>query len=190
MAVHRSDLLDYQTYSERRESIRQQIFETKKPRRIHVGEYLTFLFENHDTIRYQVQEMMRAERIVKEEAIQHELDTYNALLGGQGGLGCALLIEIAEADDRKDLLTEWMGLEKHLYVKFEDGARAYAEYDAGQVGEDRLSAVQYLRFSTDGRVPVALGTDFPSLTAETQLTTEQRAALREDLAEAGNSAQA
>lgn len=180
--VQREEILDYETYGERREDIQLAVFAAKRPRRIHVGEYLTFLFENAETIRYQIQEIMRVERIVKESAIEHELAVYNGLLGGPGELGCALLIEIAEADERKEKLIAWLGLERHLYVRLESGEKVFATFDPGQVGDDRLSAVQYLKFDTKGRVPVAVGTDFPALQGETELTDEQRAALRADLA--------
>jgi hypothetical protein len=179
--VRRDELLDWQTYSERRDEIRAKIMPIKEPRRIHVGPFLTFLFENTATIRYQIQEMMRAEQIVKEEAILHELETYNGLLGDEGELGCALLIEIDEASQRKPLLSKWLPLPQHLYVKLEDGSKVYASYDEGQIGTDRLSAVQYLKFDTRGAVPVAVGVDFEPLIDETTLTAAQRNALAEDL---------
>jgi hypothetical protein len=179
--VLRTEILDYQTYAEKRAGIQKEIMEIKRPRRIHVGEYLTFLFENTDTIRYQIQEMMRAEQIVKEEAIQHEIDTYNETLGGPGELGCALLIEIAEESQRTELLTRWLNLPQHLYVKLEDGSKVYATYDERQVGEDRVSSVQYIKFDTGGMPPVAVGSDLPALTVEAELTDEQRAALASDL---------
>ena len=81
-AVERNEILDYVTYGEERSTILEDVLEQKKPRRIHVGDYLTFLFENHDTVRFQIQEMIRVELIVKESDIQHEVDTYNELLGG------------------------------------------------------------------------------------------------------------
>lgn len=179
--VRREDIVDYVTYDEQRSELQKRIFEVKKPRRVHVGEHLTFLFENTETMRYQIQEMIRAEKIVKESAIQHEIDTYNDLLGGPGELGCALLIEIAEAEQRKPLLEKWMGLQEHLYVELENGQKVYARYDPAQVGDDRLSAVQYLKFDTRGEVPVSVGTDFPALATHTTLSPEQRAALAEDL---------
>ena len=80
--VQREEILDYVTYGEKRNEIQLSVLKQKEPRRIHLGEYLTFLFENHETIRYQVQEIMRAERIVRESAIREELDTYNTILGG------------------------------------------------------------------------------------------------------------
>jgi hypothetical protein len=179
--VERSQLLDYQTYDEQRDTIRRDIMEIKRPRRIHVGDALTFLFENSDTIRYQIQEMMRAERIVKEEAIRHEMETYNGLLGDDGELGCALLIEIDDPGERRQKLSRWLDLPQHIYAKLEDGSRVTPRYDPSQVGEDRLSAVQYLIFDTGGKVPVALGCDLEDLKVETELTAEQRQALASDL---------
>jgi hypothetical protein len=179
--VDRSEILDFETYRERRKGIQKEIFEIKRRRRIHLGEYLTFLFENTDTIRYQIQEMMLAERIVKETAIQHEMDTYNGLLGGSGELGCALLIGIEDKEQRPRLLSQWLELPKQIYVRLQDGSKVYATYDPMQVGEDRVSAVQYLKFNTGGQVPVAVGTDHPNLRAEAELTEEQRKALEEDL---------
>src|SRR5690606_10993998 len=146
--VQRSELLDYQTYSEQRAQVQEKMFEVKRPRRVHLGEHLTFLFENHDTMWYQIQEMMRAEQLVKEEAIAHELETYNGLLGGDGVLSCSLLIEIDDRAVRAEKLRSWLPLPRHVYVELPDGKKVYAEYDRGQVGEDRLSAVQYLRFDT------------------------------------------
>lgn len=179
--VERSQIVDYATYAERRNAERERIFAVKTPRRIHLGDMLTFLFENNDTMRYQVQEMMLAERIVKESAIQHEIDTYNGLLGGPGELGCSLLIEIDDPQERAAMLRRWLPLPKHLYVRLEDGSKVRATYDPSQVGEDRLSAVQYLKFDTQGRVPIAVGCDFPELAAEAALTETQRRALQADL---------
>jgi Protein of unknown function (DUF3501) len=179
--VQRDEILDYQTYNEHRDEIRRQAMELKEARRVHVGKYLTFLFENPDTIRYQIQEMMRAEQIVKESDIRHEIDTYNELLGGEGELGCTLLIEIDDPAQRQSLLREWLELPKHLYAKTESGKKCYTSYDARQIGEDRLSSVQYLKFDTDGEVPVAIGCDLPQLREEAALSEGQRQALAQDL---------
>jgi hypothetical protein len=179
--VSREEILDYVTYAERRSEIQGRVLAAKAMRRIHVGEHLTFLFENAETIRYQIQEMMRVERIVKESDIQHEIDTYNAVLGGDGELGCTLLIEIDEPSERDRLLRVWVDLPKHLYVKLEDGATVYAKYDGRQVGEGRLSAVQYLKFATGSAIPVAIGSDLPEVTVGVTLSPGQRQALREDL---------
>jgi hypothetical protein len=179
--VERSEILDFVTYGERRQAILQETLRQKKPRRIHVEPCLTFLFENHDTVRFQIQEMVRVEQMVKEAEIAHEIETYNELLGGEGQLGATLLIEIDDVEKRQELLRQWKDLPQHLYVKLEDGKKVYAKYDQRQVGEDRLSSVQYLTFDTKGRAPVAVGADHDSLSEETILTAEQRDALRTDL---------
>lgn len=180
--IERSDIVDYQTYEDNREATRHRVLAIKKVRRIHLGEYLTFLFENRDTLAYQVQEIMRAERIARESAIVHEIEVYNSMLGEPGDLGCALLIEIADAADRKPLLMRWLGLEKTLYVRLEDGSKVYASFDEGQVGDDRISAVQYLRFTVGHGIPVAIGTDFEELLQEVEFSPEQKDALVADLA--------
>ncbi len=179
--IRREEILDYQTYGDQRSAIRASAMAAKDRRRVHVGRYLTFLFENHETIRYQVLEMVRVERMVRESDIQHEIRTYNELLGGPGELGCTLLIEIADPAERDRLLREWLGLVDHLYLRFADGSTVPATFDPRQVGDDRLSSVQYLRFDAGGRTPVAVGCSLPALEVEADLTDDQRAALAEDL---------
>ena len=179
--VERADLLDWVTWSERRGALRERVMAAKAVRRVHIGDYLTLLFENAETIRYQVQEMMRVERIAREADIRRELDTYNELLGGDGELGCTLLVEIEDPIERDAKLRRWRELPARVYAELEDGRRIHARADERQIGADRLSSVQYLKFATGGAVPVAVGTDLPELAAETKLSAEQRAALREDL---------
>jgi hypothetical protein len=179
--VKREELLDYATYAEGRDAYRQKVLALKAPRRIHVGENLTFLFENADTVRYQVQEMMLTERIVKEAEIQHELATYNELLGGDGELGCTLLIEITDPKERDEKLSRWQLLPKGLYALTADGEKVRPSFDERQISERRLSSVHYLKFALKGRVPVALGCDFDELKAETKLGEDQKQALAEDL---------
>lgn len=179
--VERKEILDYATYQETRDAYREKIFAVKASRRVHIGEYLTLLFENHETMRYQIQEMIRAERMVKEADIQHEIDTYNELLGGEGEFGCTLLIEIEDPAGRNEKLAQLWGLPEKIYLLLDDGTRVPATFDERQRGDDRVSSVQYLKFDTGGRVPVAAGVDLPELTAETRLTDEQREALRSDL---------
>jgi len=179
--VARAELCDWITWSERRPEILPGVLATKAARRVHLGSELTLLFENADTVRYQIQEMMRVERIVREADIQHELETYNELLGGAGELGATLLIEIDDPRRREELLPRWLGLPRRIYLGLAGGKRAYAQVDERQIGETRVSAVQYLRFDTQGEAPQALGTDFPELALEVALTAEQRAALAQDL---------
>lgn len=179
--VQRNELLDYVTYNERRETLRAEALAAKEPRRVLVGEFLTLLFENHDTVRYQVQEMMRIEQIVKEADIEHELHTYNELLGDEGELGCTLLIGIDDEAQRQEKLSAWLDLPKHLYAKLPDGTKVRPTFDPRQVGDTRLSSVQYLKFAVGGVVPAALGSDLPALSVEVALSEAQHAALSADL---------
>jgi len=168
-------------YETVRESFRSSVLKQKELRRIHIGPHLTFLFENHDTVLYQIQEMMRAEGIDGEPEIRHEIETYNELLGDQGELGCTLLVEIEDAAKRNELLSRWKGLPQTIYLESQDGTRIPAIFDPRQVGEDRISSVQYLRFRLGDRVPSKMGCSHPDLLAETPLTPQQTAALCLDL---------
>lgn len=183
--VQRSEILDYVTYGEQRESIRASALEAKRLRRILVGEPFAFLFENRETVRYQILEMLRVEQIVKEADVLHEIETYNELLGAGGSLCATLLIGIEDERERAKLLRAWLGLLEHIYAKLDDGRRIPATWDPRQVGDERLSSVQYLTFELGGRAPVAIGVDWAEqgLDLETALTDEQRAALQSDLDE-------
>ena len=179
--VTRQEILDYVTYEEQRDKFRKKIMKIKELRRINVAGVLTFLFENTDTIHYQIQEMIRVERMVKETDILHEIKTYNELLGDSGELGCTLLIEIDDPDERDEKLTQWLELTKHLYLRLEDESKIRASFDERQIGDSRLSSVQYIKFNTGGKTPLAIGSDLPLLKAETNLTADQKKALTEDL---------
>jgi hypothetical protein len=181
--VGRSEIMDYVTYEERRAAIREAAMKAKDERRVHVARYLTFLFENRETIRYQIQEMVRAERMVREADIAHEVETYNELIGEGGDLGCTLLIEVVDPEARADKLARWVALPQRLYAKLEDGTKVRARFDERQVGDARLSSVQYLKFPVGGRVPAAIGCDLddPDVGGETVLSPAQRKALASDM---------
>ena len=179
--VSRKEILDYVTYEDHRSEIRENIMKIKELRRINVGGILSFLFENIDTVRYQIQEMIRVERIVKEADIHHEIKTYNELLGKPGELGCTLFIEIDDPTERDEKLNQWLDLPKHLYIKLDDGTRIMATFDKRQIGDGRLSSVQYIKFNTEGKIPLAIGSDYPLFKMETFLTPKQKKALSDDL---------
>ena len=179
--VHRSEILDFLTYGEQRDRIRAEAMAAKALRRVHLGEHLTFLFENHTTIRYQILEMVRAEQMIKESLIQHELDTYNAVLGDDGELGCTLLIEITDEAERAILLRRWRNLPGHIFMTFTDGTREAARFDAEQMSDEKLSSVQFLNFAVGNRTPLGLMTDLPELVTDTVILPEARAALLADL---------
>lgn len=180
--VERSDILDGPTYEDRRGTLRAMAMEVKRRRRVHLGRYFTFLFENKTTVWYQIQEMVRAERIVDEATVQHEIETYNALLGGPGELGCALLIEIEDPEERGPRLREWRGLPGHVYLRCAGDVLVRADFDPRQANDHQLSSVQYLRFRVGELRPLAVGCDLPALAEEIALNDEQRDAINRDLA--------
>jgi hypothetical protein len=179
--VERAEILDFVTYGEQRAEIQATALAAKRLRRVVVADCLTFLFENRTTIRYQILEMIRTERMVRESDIQHEIDTYNELIGQDGELGVTLLIGLENPAERDEKLRRWVDLLGHLYVRVEDGTKVRGRWDARQISRERLSSVQYLKFPVGGQTPVACGVDFAGeLVAETALSDEQRAAIRSD----------
>ena len=180
--VAREEILDYVTYGERRDVLRASAMKAKDLRRVHVGEHLTFLFENPETVRYQVLEMVRAEQLIREADIRHELETYNALLGEEGDLGCTLLIEIDDPEERTRLLRAWRDLPGHVHLILADGGAVPARWDEAQMDDGRLSSVQFLRFPVAGGEPVGLQITFSGLATEVPFSRETARALRGDLA--------
>ena len=180
--VQVDEILSLEAYAAARDETRRAMQEVKGLRRVHLGSHLTFLFENADTMRYQVHEMLRAENRSSPEDVRHELDTYNELIGDAGELGCTLLIEIEDALQRDAVLRRWIDLPRHLYAVRADGARAYARFDERQIGRGRLSSVQYLKFEVGDQAPTALGVDAPELELQVDLSPQTRAALAADLA--------
>jgi hypothetical protein len=185
-----ADIKDMREYEREREEFRSRIIAIKKRRRIHLGDLITITFENTDTIRFQIQEMARVERMVTDEQIEHEIETYNQLIPGPGELSGTLFIEI----DDKPRLYEWL-------PKLVDIQRAvsFRLGDAGEVNsipedEDRLtreevtSTVHYLkfRFTPDQAIafahgPAHLVVDHPQYQADIELADEQRKELAGDL---------
>ena len=180
--VSRDEILDFLTYTERREGIRASAMAAKALRRVHAGAHLTFLFENPETVRYQVLEMVRAEQLVREADIRHELDTYNALLGEDGDLGATLLIEIEDEAERANLLRAWRDLPGSIHLVLEGGATVPARWDGAQMSEDKLSSVQFLLFPVGRRArPAGLRIQHPALAEEVSFSPETRVALAGDL---------
>ena len=183
--VTRDQILDHVTYCEQRDIIRASAMRAKDLRRVHAGPHLTFLFENPETVRYQVLEMVRAEQLVREADIRHELDTYNALLGEPGDLGCTLLIEIEEAEARPGLLRAWRDLPGKILLLLADGSHVAARFDEAQMDDERLSSVQFLRFPVRGHAPIGLQVTHPALSLELAFSSATCQALTQDLASKG-----
>jgi Protein of unknown function (DUF3501) len=151
--VTRSEILDIAQYEKARNEFRSRIIALKKRRRLGVGPMITLVFENHETALSQIQEMMRAERIVEEKAIQHEIDTYNQLLPEHNELAATMFIELKDAGRVREEITRFHGLNSGdtMYLQVDD-ERLPAIFAAGQSDDRRISAVQYLRFRfTDGQ---------------------------------------
>jgi len=144
--VKQSEVVDIAAYEKIRPAFRARVLADKERRRLGVGPAFTFLFENHLSVLYQVQEMMRTERIVDAQAIAHELETYNELIPPEGGLGATLLIEYTDPAQRDAALTRLVGLERHVRLEVGSLPPVAGRFDTRQMSEDKLSAVQYLTF--------------------------------------------
>ena len=143
------ELLSAADYEERRTMIRQDIIARKKRRRITLGEYITLVFENRETVLFQIQEMLRTERIFAPEKIQEECDVYNALLPGTNELSATLFIEITDSDKIQELLDSFQAIDELNTVGISVGKhQIFASFEAGHSKEDKISAVHFVRFLT------------------------------------------
>jgi hypothetical protein len=173
-------------YELERETLRPRMIALKERRRIRLGDHLTFLFENRDTVRYQIQEMMRIERIVRPEDIRHEVETYNELIPGKGELSASLLIEYETAQERDVKLRELLGLERHIWLEVEGAGRTAAIFDNRQIATHRISSVQYVKFKLtedqqkNWRKGAKLISDHPHYQAERKLTDAELTELQQD----------
>jgi hypothetical protein len=189
------DLKNLHEYELIRDDWRKDIIEVKARRRVLVGPSMSFVFENRLTVLNQIQEMCRAERIVRPEGVQAECDVYNELLPGSGEVAATLFIEIPKIEDVQPALDKLIGLDdgKSLWLEI-GGTRAYAAFVEGQGRADRIAAVQYVRFpvgSGEGvrdalrnpSVPVAIVVDHPNYKVRAEISAQTRGELADDLAE-------
>jgi len=155
--LSRQEVLSIEDYEEQRESFRSRIIALKQRRRISLGPLITLVFENHETLRFQVQEMVRVERIVDPVKVQDELDVYNALMPSQGELSATLLIEITDEAVMKEWLDRFMGLDHGQKVAIvAGGERAFGEFEGGHSHETKISAVHFVRFRLTAAMAAAL----------------------------------
>jgi hypothetical protein len=186
--VQRNEILDLGDYEQIRERFRARIIEEKRPRRIPLGEHISAVFENHDTALFQIQEMLRTERITREEAVQHEIDTYNDMVPGDGELSATIFVEIPEKTLRDRMLVDLAGLEGCFFLEV-DGVRHPGRNETRGVLPDRTTAVHYVKFPLGdsaakvkgGNVEVALGVDHPKYQARTSIQSEALRSLALDL---------
>ena len=188
--VDRSELLELGAYEQVRPHFRQRLIETKKRRRVDLGAHMSLVFENHDTVLLQIQEMLRTERISDERAIAHELTTYNEMIPPMGGLSATLFIEYDDREERARMLQRFATLRDHIHMLV-GHRRATAKFTV-QYGEemDRLPAVNYLSFDIgtdaaaalrDEATSAALIVDHPDYAVQLPLPTALRSELASDL---------
>ena len=146
--IQRSDLMGLERYAEQREAFRSRVLEHKKNRRVAVGRHVTLLFEDRLTIQYQLQEMLRVERIFEPAAIEEELQAYNPLIPDGGNLKATMLIEYEDADLRRAALAKLVGIEDAVWMQAAGHERcvAVADEDLERSEADKTSAVHFLRF--------------------------------------------
>lgn len=155
-----SDLLSHADYEAQRATFRQEIIALKKRRRIEAGPLVTLVFENRRTLLFQIQEMVRAERIFDPSKIQDELDVYNALLPGAGELSATVMIEITTQERIKEILDSFQQFDRPDTLALTVGDQAvFADFEAGHSKEDKISAVHFVRFAVPPAFVNMLGED-------------------------------
>jgi hypothetical protein len=187
------DVVGLDRYEAIRDTVRKRIIELKRARRVAVGPEITFVFENHDTVYFQIQEMLRAERISDLDAVREELAVYNALLPAPGELSATMLIEITDQERIAERLLELIGIDEAVWLEVGDG-RIQAAFEPGRSRADKLSAVQYVRFAlppaarrafASAAEPPRLVIEHPSYRAAAALDGAVRASLAADLRDGG-----
>lgn len=190
--LQRSDLWSLEEYSENRLEFRTKVLEHKRNRRVRLGEHVLLLFEDALTIRYQVQEMLRIERIFEAAGIQEELDAYNPLIPDGENFKCSMLIQYADVEERKTRLKELVGIEGKVWLRIGDGEKIYpiADEDLERTKEDKTAAVHFLRYQLAGDdlaaarsgAPLTFGIEHPNYPCDdVTVSDEVRQSLAADL---------
>ena len=193
--VARSEILSLAEYEAVRPHFRGRIIEEKKRRRMKVGDRASCVFESHDTVLLQIQEMLRTERISREAAVQHEIDTYNQLVPGPHELSATLMFEIEDKAERDAFLASAAGVHRHVFLEIA-GARHAATWDPSRDDPNVASAVNYLKLplptdaaaafraaAREGAPEIALVVEHPAYRARAPFPRDVLASLAEDLAE-------
>ncbi len=190
--IRLGDVINFFEYEKVREDRRQRVIALKAKRRVEVGPYLSFVFENRETLLFQIQEMCRAERIIDDAKVQEEIDVYGALLPRPGELSATLFIEIGDKDQIKPVLDRFMGFDTggHVWLEVAGGLRVPGVFEAGHSDEEKgkLAAVHFVRFAFSDDAISAFRTsaadlvaDHPAVRARTRLSDETKAQLLTDL---------
>jgi hypothetical protein len=192
MPISRDSLMTLEAYAKARPALRAEVIRHKKNRTVRLGTHMSLLFEDEMTLRYQVQEMLRIEKIFDEEGIQSELDAYNPLVPDGSNFKATMLIEYDNETERKAALARLIGIEDRLFIQVEGQDRVYAiaDEDLERENAEKTSAVHFVRFeltqtmknTLKGGAQMMLGCDHPNYPAHLEeLPQETLASLLEDL---------
>ncbi len=187
--VSLNDIIGADAYEEKRDSFRREIIELKKHRRVAVGDKVSLVFENRATVIFQIQEMLRAERIRDLDKIREEIEVYNELIPDPGELRATLFLEIEDQTHLRQELLKFLGIDERVFLMIGADHSVRARFEEGRSKEDKISAVQYIAFrlapeeaealrDRDARVVV----DHENYRAEALLTDAAKAELLRDLA--------
>ncbi len=191
--ITRDSLLSLEDYAKARKDFRAKVMAHKKTRAVSLGNHVTLIFEDELTMRYQVQEMLRAERIFEEAGIQDELDAYNPLVPDGSNWKATMMVEYTDAEERKRMLAKLIGIENQVWVKVDEFDKVFpiADEDLERETEEKTSSVHFLRFELSPDMAraarqganIEMGVDHPAYrVAIESVAPEVRASLAEDLA--------
>lgn len=187
-----ADIADVRAYERERDEFRAHVIELKRRRRVHLGTIVTFLFENRDTIRFQIQEMARVEKLVSDEDIQVELDIYNPMIPEPGQVCATMFIELTSDEQMREWLTKLAGVENSVLLVAADGTEVRAvvdeQHEEGLTRENVTAAVHYLRFEFSEQAveafaagPVQIRIDHPNYLEAVELGDATHEELLSDL---------
>jgi hypothetical protein len=184
------DILGFTAYEKVREEFRREIIEKKKLRRVSVGQNISLVFENRDTVIFQIQEMLRAERITDLDKIREEIAVYNELIPNPGELSATLFIEIEDQTHLRDELLQFLGIDDAVMFKVGE-QQIPGRFEEGRSKEDKISAVQYVRFPFSAAArqafiagaPAEIVIDHPNYRASIVLSAAVQGSLAQDVAE-------
>ena len=170
-AITRESLMSLEEYAANRAEFQSRVMAHKRNRQVHLGEHVTLIFEDELTMRYQIQEMLRVERIFEQQGINDELDAYNPLVPDGSDWKATMLIEYPDETERREALSRLIGIEDRVWVQVGGLPRVYAiaDEDLERENEEKTSAVHFLRFELDAAMkdalkseqPLAMGSDHP-----------------------------
>jgi len=157
-AIQRDSLMTLEAYAKARKEYRARVIPHKKTRTVHLGEHVTLMFEDEQTMRYQIQEMLLSEKAFQEEAIQDELDVYNPLVPDGSNWKATMLIEYPDVAERKAALAKMIGIKDHVWIGIADQPHVYAiaDEDLERSNKEKTSSVHFLRFELTAPMKRAL----------------------------------